>query len=173
MNEETQDTGIQLGRGMLFVFWIVLLGMATWFIQDYLDDRENPNQDIAGSINADGLREVVLQRNAYGHYVSDGKINGVDVTFFLDTGATSISVPSHIAEQIGLKRGVRYTVSTANGDADAYATDLDRVELGNIALNNLHGSINPNVDYDEILLGMSFLKHLEFTQKGDILILRQ
>ena len=171
--ENEQDTGIQLGRGMLIIFWVVVLAMATWLIQDWIEQRDNPNQDVQGQVNADGLREVVLLRNPSGHYVSSGKINGVDVTYLLDTGATGISIPEHIADHIGLKRGVRFTVSTANGDADAYSTKLDSVELGNIALYDLHGSINPNVEYDEILLGMRFLKHLEFTQRGRTLILRQ
>jgi aspartyl protease family protein len=29
------------------------------------------------------------------------------------------------------------------------------------------------MDGNEVLLGMSFLKHLEFTQRGDTLILKQ
>lgn len=171
--QQQPDSSDRIGQWMLYLFWAAVLGIGTWFAQGFLDNKENPNQQLQTTINADGLKEVVLQRNAYGHYVSSGKINGVDVVFFLDTGASSISIPEHVAQKIGLERGVRYTVSTANGEADAYATQLDRVELGDIALNHLRGSINPNVDYDEILLGMSFLKHVEFTQKGRQLILRQ
>jgi aspartyl protease family protein len=40
-------------------------------------------------------------------------------------------------------------------------------------LHDLPASINPNVNDDIILLGMSFLKHIEFTQRGDTLILKQ
>jgi aspartyl protease family protein len=37
----------------------------------------------------------------------------------------------------------------------------------------VRASINPAVDNIGILLGMSVLKQLEFTQRGDTLILRQ
>ncbi|PIE36626.1 MAG: TIGR02281 family clan AA aspartic protease [Gammaproteobacteria bacterium] len=174
MDEENpQDISQRTGLVMLILFWVAVLALGSYFAQGYLQARHNPNAQPAGSVNADGLREVVLQRNAYGHYVSSGKINGVDVTFFLDTGASNISIPAHIAERIGLKRGYRYRSSTANGTIDVYSTELDSVQLGNITLHNLPGSINPHYQEDEILLGMSFLKHLSFTQQGKQLILRQ
>lgn len=167
-----KDTANSVGRGMLFIFWIIMLGIATFFTQEYLEKKENPNQELNTYTNSAGQKEVVLQRNGYGHYVSSGKINGVDVTFFLDTGATNISIPQHIADKIGLKRGVRYQSSTANGTIDVYNTYLDSVQLGDIILYDLQGSINPHYEDDDILLGMSFLKHLELNQKGRTLILR-
>lgn len=158
---------------MLIAFWLLLLGFATLFCQDYLEQRENPNRNLDSRTHADGLHEVVLQRNAYGHYVSPGKINGVDVTFFLDTGATGISIPEHIADKIGLQRGYRMQSSTANGTIDVYSAQLDKVQLGDIALYDVRGSINPYYAEDDILLGMSFLKHLEIVQRGNTLTLRQ
>lgn len=166
-------TNRRVGQGMLAAFWLLVLGLATLFCQDYLDQRVNPNQALSHHTHASGLREVVLQRNAYGHYVSPGKINTVDVTFFLDTGATGVSIPAHIAEKIGLQRGYVYQSSTANGTIDVYSVELDKVELGNIQLYDVPGSINPHYQGDDILLGMSFLKHLEMTQKGNTLTLRQ
>jgi aspartyl protease family protein len=50
---------------------------------------------------------------------------------------------------------------------------LDRVAVDGIELENVRAIINPNDDTDVILLGMSFLKKIEFTQRGDVLILRQ
>jgi len=158
---------------MLLVFWLIVLGIATYFVQGYLDAKENPNQELSSHINADGLREVVLQRNAYGHYVSPGRINGVEVTFFLDTGASGVSIPEHIAEKIGLQRGYQLQSSTANGTIIVYSVELDKVQLGNIKLYDVHGTINPHYKEDDILLGMSFLKHLEMVQKGNTLTLRQ
>ena len=64
-------------------------------------------------------------------------------------------------------------VSTANGTIPVNMTTLGRVQIGNIVLNNVRAHINPYMDEEEILLGMTFLKHLEFTQRGDQLILRQ
>ena len=50
---------------------------------------------------------------------------------------------------------------------------LDEVSLGGITLNRVRASINPNMPQGEVLLGMSFLKHVEFSQRGDTLTIRQ
>ena len=152
--------------------WIVLLGMMTFFFSRYLQQQRNPNQQVVTSSNTE-YQEVVLQRNRYGHYYAMGKINHYPVEFMLDTGATIVSIPAHVAAELGLNRGPSMEVNTANGTISVYATRLEQVQIGNIILNDVRASINPYMVEDEILLGMSFLKQLEFTQKGEQLILRQ
>ena len=73
---------------MAVLAWVALLVVLTLFFQDKLLDRVNPNRDVQSSRGEDGRIEVVLERNRMGHYVADGSINGVSVTFLLDTGAT-------------------------------------------------------------------------------------
>ena len=51
--------------------------------------------------------------------------------------------------------------------------DGTKVAIGPIELSTVKASINPNMLGNEILLGMSFLKHLELLQRGDKLTLRQ
>jgi len=114
-----------------------------------------------------------LQRNRYGHYVADGEINQQPVVFLLDTGAGGISVPEGLAREIGLKRGSALRYQTANGMITVYATTLAQVDLGGIILRQVRASINPNMQGNEVLLGMSFLKHFEITQKGKTLTIRQ
>lgn len=163
----------KMGKSMVFAMWIVMLALLTLFFNKYLGDQQNPNQQVIQRETADGIREVVLERNRYGHYVANGRINGQEVTFLLDTGATDIAIPARVARRLDLQRGRQITFQTANGAARGYATRLQSVSLGNIQLTDLDASINPNVDHDEVLLGMSFLKHLEMTQKGRTLTLRQ
>ncbi len=50
---------------------------------------------------------------------------------------------------------------------------LDSVGVGGIEQYHVSAAISPGLEGDEVLLGMSFLKHIEFTQRGDTLILRQ
>lgn len=161
-----------IGRYMWILFWIAVVIFGTYAFSNLLENERNPNQSV-DTLNSDGVREVVLQRNRYGHYNVTGAINGQPVEFFLDTGATDISVPEHIARKLGLKKQQEIQFYTANGIARGWATRLRSVSIGNITLHDLAASINPNVDDAVILLGMSFLKHIEFTQKGDQLILRQ
>lgn len=162
----------RIGKFMVGAMWLLLLGLLTVFFNDVLEKQYNPNQQIA-SVHRDGMAEIVLERNKYGHYVASGMINQQPVVFMLDTGATDISIPAKVARRLGLEAGRPLTYQTANGPAINYATQLESVSLGNITLQNLPASINPNVDHDDVLLGMSFLKHLEFTQKGNTLTLRQ
>jgi aspartyl protease family protein len=167
-NRETPDT---IGRSMVFLSWIGALALFTFLAQDWLHDAYNPNQSPVTHDDATGIRQIVLKRNRYGHYVSNGRINGQDAVFMLDTGATDVVIPEELAANYGLRRGPAYQTGTANGTIEVYATRLDTIELGPIRLYNIQAAINPYMEGDEILLGMSFLKHLKFNQQGDELII--
>ena len=153
--------------------WLVFLALGVFFFSDFLDNQYNPNQTLQTIYGEEGVREVVLQRNKFGHYVTSGEINGQPVTFILDTGATGVAVPSAVAKRLGLRRGQAFRTQTANGTAVSYAARLDRVSVGGIELKDVLAGITPGLQTEEILLGMSFLKYIEFTQRGDTLILRQ
>jgi len=163
----------RLGMKMTIAMWVVIMGLLVMFFHSWQEKQHNPNQDLSLDLNADGTRELTLQRNRFGHYVASGSINNTPVVFLLDTGASDVSVPEELAQKIGLKRGRPMIYQTANGTITVYATHLDRVDLGGIVLGQVRASINPNMQGNKVLLGMSFLKHLEFTQRGDTLILRQ
>jgi aspartyl protease family protein len=169
--EENQSKSI--GLWMVVAMWLIVLWLLASFFADWFDKEHNPNQTFVNSITSEGVREVILQRNRKGHYVTTGLINNSQVTFMLDTGATDISVPQHLADELGLKKGARLLFQTASGKSWGYSTVLDSVAIGDIELNNVRASINPNVNDLDILLGMTFLKHIEFTQRGDSLTLRQ
>jgi aspartyl protease family protein len=168
-----QGQSRRLGVWMVAAMWIVLLWLLTLFFGSWSEQEYNPNQSVANVVAEDGVREVVLQRNRKGHYVTSGFINDKPVTFMLDTGATDISIPAGLAEDLGLQRGATIYFQTANGPAAGYSTVLDSVAIGHIRLHDVRASINPNVRDLDILLGMTFLKHMEFTQRGNTLTLRQ
>lgn len=163
----------RIGGIMQVLAWIVLLALGVFYFGAVLEERINPNQSVDTQLGANGQREVVLQRNRYGHYVVNGQINNAEVTFFLDTGATGVAIPDAVAQRLGLRRGAPFIAQTANGRATSYAVTLDRVSVGDIALEDVAASITPGLEGEEILLGMSFLRHIEFAQRGNQLILRQ
>ena len=170
--EEQQVSG--MGKAMLVLAFIIVLGMMTWFFGGILEKQRNPNQQVLTSINTEGIPEVVLQQNRHGHYLATGSINDHPVDFLLDTGATDVAIPAKLAERLNLKKGPEIEISTANGVIVARMTRLDRVDLGNISVTNVRAIINPYMDKDdEVLLGMSFLKKLEMIQRGETLTLRQ
>lgn len=163
------DLPRRLGRGFAYGAWLLALGLMYLLFRDVEAEREHPNRNLRLASEAS---ELVLQRNAYGHYLAEGLINGRPVTFLLDTGATVVSVPAHLASALKLEAGPSSLASTANGTVRVYATRINTLNLGPFELNNVRASINPGMAEHEILLGMSVLKQLEFTQRGEQLILR-
>jgi aspartyl protease family protein len=163
----------RMGLGMQVLAWLAFLGLGVFFFSDVLEKQYNPNQSLETRHMEDGVAEVVLQRNRQGHYVTSGEINSLPVTFILDTGATGVAVPSKVAQRLGLQPGRAFPTQTANGMSVSYAVSLDQVSVGGITLQEVRASITPGLTTSEVLLGMSFLKHIEFTQRGDQLILRQ
>lgn len=172
-NQQQAPDTRKIGQWMICAMWIVILLGLAYFFGGVLETQRNPNQQVSGRVSSEGLPEVILDRNRYGHYVASGKINGHDVVFLLDTGATDVSIPEQVAQRIGLRRGVGHNALTANGMIEVYATKLEQVELGAIQLNAIRASINPHMDGEEILLGMSFLRQLDFSQSGKQLTLKQ
>lgn len=161
----------KLGKWMLAFAWLAGLGLLTLLFDDQLAQQFNPNRDPISSVSQSGA-EVKLKRNRQGHYVSGGEINGQPVIFLLDTGATDVSIPYHLADSLGLQPGRKYPVRTANGLVRVSQTTIRSLGLGDIRLSDVEANLNPGMQDNEILLGMSALKQLEFTQKGEWLILR-
>ena len=163
----------KIGSLMLAAMWLGIFLILGIFFADILDRQNNPNQNLQTSLLEGDIRELVLQRNRQGHYVADGSINGQAVVFMLDTGATDVSIPSEIAKKLQLKAGAGATYQTANGPVRVALTRLEQISLGALTLHDIRATINPGFKSQQILLGMSFLKHLEFTQRGNTLTLRQ
>lgn len=160
-------------KSFVWVAWLLALGLLAFVFQDVLNSQYNPNQDPEISLQQNGKAQVKLNQNRQGHYVTNGAINATEVTFLLDTGATNVSIPAHIAEQLSLKAEGQQRVNTANGTITVYRTTLNELRIGNIFLYNVSANINPKMKSNEILLGMSALKRVEFRQTGKQLILRE
>ncbi|MGH8420563.1 MAG: retropepsin-like aspartic protease family protein [Pseudomonas sp.] len=157
---------------MLIIAWAAALFLATRFFGEWEQRQENPNSNVT-SEHGDGYVEVRLASNRQGHFVMTGQINARPVQFMLDTGATNVAIPEEVADTLRLERGDRVQVSTANGRTEAFRTTLQRLQIGDIVLNNVRALVVPGLDGDQVLLGMSAIKQLEFTQRGGTLLLRQ
>jgi aspartyl protease family protein len=158
---------------MLVASFILGIFALTFVFDDLLDKQVNPNESPQYFESVGGLREVHLQQNRQGHYVASGLINDIPVTFLLDTGATDVAIPAPIAQAAGLRAGNESRAYTANGSVAVYSTRVDTLIIGNIVLHDIPASITPSMAGDTILLGMSALRQIEFTQRGDRLTLRQ
>jgi len=158
---------------MVVGMWVLILGLLMLFFGNILDRMDNPNTSVASRVDSDGVRQVVLKRNHRGHYVTSGEINGKRVKFMVDTGATAVAVPGALARSLGLTSGAPIVSHTANGTAYGYTTRLDSVSVGNIILRDVSADIAPTMNEHQVLPGMALIKHLEFTQRGDELTIKQ
>lgn len=173
MTDQTpKNPGRFTGVGMLLASCVIGLGLMTLYFDDILGRQYNPNQRPVSQLLVDGGVEVALQRNRQGHYVLTGHINDVRAVFLLDTGATDVVIPEALAERAGLTEGLPTQAMTANGVVTVFSTSVPTLQLGDIALHDVRASINPAMQGDTVLLGMSALRHIEFTQRGDTLTLR-
>jgi aspartyl protease family protein len=118
--------------------------------------------------------ELRLQRRGPGHYVSSGFINGREVEFLVDTGATTVAIPGDLAQRIGLGYGRAKQIDTANGRTTGYETLLYSVSVGELSLRNVRAIILPGMNLGKrVLLGMNFLEAFDLLKRGDTLIIRQ
>jgi aspartyl protease family protein len=128
------------------------------------------------SLNADGAKVLIIEKSASGHFEIDSAINGSDVSFLIDTGASSIVLTTLDAEKAGINRSdLAYSVpvSTANGMALAAPVRLDEIVIGDIIRRNLPALVAPEGKLDQSLLGMDYLNTLSgFSVAADRLSLQ-
>ena len=163
----------QIGIKMQVLAWLVFLFIVGAYLEETIELKKNPNEIPTTILSTNGVKEVHLRQNYLGHYTVKGEINGFAVTFLVDTGATGVAIPEIIAKKLSLPLGKRLKTSTAAGETTAYLSRLEVVKVGQIILNDVEAAIVPKMQTDYILLGMSFLKHIEFIQREGILTLRQ
>ena len=133
---------------------------------------------ISGSFTkSNSGKSVLITPDAVGGmYNVSGKINGFNVDFVVDTGATLISMNSRTAKRIGLdyrlegKESVSYT---ASGKDKVYIVNLKRVRVGEIELRDVKAAVHEGDFPIVTLLGMSFLGKLDMKREGKLLELKK
>jgi aspartyl protease family protein len=118
--------------------------------------------------------EVTLIRDpGSSGYWAKGRINGKDVTFLIDTGASHVVMNKDQARAFKIKRGnKKIQVSTATKTETAYQVTLDTVSVGDFELQNIPAIITKHKYPPYPLLGMSFLRHVEINQKNEQMTLK-
>ena len=127
---------------------------------------------IVSRVGADGTPELVVRRDRGRGYVAPGTVNGVDVEFLIDTGATGVAIPPAVARRLKLRRGPKVEITTASDVIPGHLVILDEVSVGPLTLKRVRGSVSEHMIGDEVLLGMSFLRHFDLSQRGHSLTLR-
>lgn len=113
-------------------------------------------------------REIVLTAGSGGHFTAGGSINGKQVRFMVDTGATLVSLGKDDAERLGVDLGNarRATTQTANGPVPVWLVTLTSVRVGEVELANVGAAVVPQ-PMPMVLLGNSFLSRLQMKREND------
>jgi clan AA aspartic protease (TIGR02281 family) len=82
--------------------------------------------------------------------------------FYIDTGASDVSLPEWVAKELGLDlEGARTTLyGTANGVVESTLVNLESVDLGGARVENVPAHISKSMSVG--LLGLSYFNHFEY-----------
>lgn len=129
---------------------------------------------ISGAYQAPKKASVSIQQKN-GQYITSGSINGRVVSFLVDTGATSISMSMAEARRLGLKldRNNAVYVGTAGGRVIGYPVMLDSVKVGGLKASYVRAVVLESGFSGEILLGMTFLQHVDIKHERGFMVLEQ
>ena len=119
---------------------------------------------------------IELRRGADRHFHATLQVNGRDVRFMVDTGASDIVLSTRDAARVGLDPDtLAYlgTARTANGSVPTAAVRLGLVRLGGFTDTNVPASVSDS-SMDTSLLGMSYLDRFASIEiAGDRMRLRR
>jgi len=140
--------------------------------------RENYElgRHVSAAYSKPKVQEVRIWRNTRGGYTTVGTINGRTVNMLVDTGASAVAMSEVEARRLGIPyqlKGTVIRVSTASsGNVKGYNVILDRVQVGDILLRNVQGTVIEGSSPSEVLLGMTFLGQLQMENSGNVLLLK-
>ena len=106
---------------------------------------------------------IAIKRQDDGHYWVRTKVNGKDVDFLIDSGATTSAMNSKAAADTGVSfdnNDFPIFIDTANGRVKAFRGVAQRFELGPLKLNN-HDVVVSESFGDTNVLGMNFLDSMK------------
>lgn len=156
------------------IFGVLSLGYSYRFELQAVGDR------VLGGFLPDRATEVApgvvrLQAGRNGHYYVLARVDGADIRFLIDTGASLVVLSPQDARRIGLDPE-RLTYSqrfeTANGTGYGAPVRLRSLAIGPVQVRSVAASVNGEA-MAHSLLGMSFLNRLAgFSFENETLTLR-
>lgn len=135
---------------------VVFLGFRTFEAQ-----QQKARFSIEGSA-------IEIERGPDGHYHWPGTLNGRDVDFLIDTGATRSAISAELARELDLEALGTVQSSTAGGVVRGHIARADLVLEGGVRAERLPLVVLPALG-DKPLLGMDVLGRLHWQQQGGVL----
>jgi aspartyl protease family protein len=159
--------------------FVVLAVIAARQLGPALDAPPAPKATImaAGTRAPAAGRTVMIPRDSRGHFQVNGRVDGKQMAFMVDTGASVVALTESDAARLGIRPALReFTteVKTANGTVRAARARLNRVEIADVIVRDVAALVVPDKSLNENLLGLSFLSKLRrFEYANGKLLLEQ
>lgn len=119
-------------------------------------------------------KRIVLIADNQGHFVNTGTINGQQMKYMVDTGASVVAIGKPDADRMGIKvdDSQKVVMSTANGSAVGWRVRLNSMRLGDVEVLGVMAVIMPE-GMPFVLLGNSFLTQFQMTRNNDQMVLEK
>jgi aspartyl protease family protein len=154
--------------------WVAVFGF-TFAIFSYRSEFSElgsrlKSEAIGAPIVAGGEMRIPMADD--GHFWVDASVNGHEVTFLVDSGASVTTISRDTANKAGIETGMmRDWIDTANGTVEVRLASAERFEVGPISRTDFAIQVN---DHDQTnVVGMNFLSSLaSWRVEGHYLILK-
>lgn len=116
--------------------------------------------------------EVRIPMAEDGHFWVEASVNGREMPFLVDSGASVTTISRSTADAAGVETGIRVAVvETANGTVQMHKANADSFAVGSIMRSDFPVQVN---DHDgSNVLGMNFLSSLRsWRVEGNYLVLQ-
>ena len=170
---------VPIGQGLKMFFGWVLIFLAAFVAftlkDDFLAlgkrvfDESRPNGQIV-----EAGRELRIRKSLDGHFWATARVNGENVRFLIDSGATTTSISTATARRVGVvaSGGLPAMVRTANGVVQVERGRIERLEVGTIARRDVAVHVSEAFGPMDVL-GMNFLSSLSgWGVEGQWLVLK-
>lgn len=162
--DKSLPSAFKTGLIPMMVFWFVVMGLLYMLMTHYLKPKQ-----IKISANGD----LIIPRSHDGHFYTLGTINGQQVTFLVDTGASLVTVSEVFAKKAHISGGVAATFHTAKGSMPGGIVDGLTVTMGPLVATNIKLGVGlAGRNENDGLLGHSFLSKFDIKLEKNQMILR-
>lgn len=164
---------LRMAMGWLGIFTILFVIFS--FRSELKPVWQHLKDDLAGFGDQRMVGDKIeLKRHENGHFMVRAQVNGGQMDFLIDTGASFTSVNPEDARRTGIResRGsLPMLLSTANGNIIAKRATIDELRVEQMSMHNHHAVIIEQIGPTNVL-GMNFLNEMKsWRVEGDVMVL--
>jgi len=137
-------------------------------VVDPLSQSASAGAPAAGN----GFASREIPRSPDGHFYLDAQVNGAQVHFLVDTGASMVALTPADAQRAGIALpSARMRAEGAGGAIEIIPVTIERIAAGPLEARGIEGAVARDLQIS--LLGQSFLSRIGTVQiSGDRMVLR-